>query len=109
VNSTHPQWSPSEVAERIGIALSDWPGNCNWVAQKALSASLFEGRLVLGRAAFAPEAAYHAWIEAQDGSVIDFTRWVYEACVPYIYAGDNAGYEEFASPAEPSWRSRLRR
>lgn len=99
--------SPEEVAAAIGIAVSQWPGNCNWVAQKALGAGLVRGRLVLGRATFAPDAAYHAWIEAEDGIVVDFTRWVYESCDLYIYNGAGAGYEEFPPPQEPPWRSWL--
>lgn len=108
MSSTNLPWSPAEVAARIEIAVCDWPGNCNWVAQKALTAGLFRGRLALGRADFAPDAAYHAWIETEDGLVIDFTRWVYEGLDPYIYCGEKVGYEE-VRPATPRWRSRLGR
>ena len=87
------------VAERIGIPLEHWPGQCYGISCALLRHGVVEGSVryghFLGRVSprctrFSHEAAFqrHGWIELSDNeTVVDPTRWVFADVDPYIYVG----------------------
>jgi len=89
-------------AEKIGIPLEDWPGNCYAIACKIVETGLIEGssKAVYGhwRGDIRPASMFystysrvgfvrHGWIRMATGMIIDPTRWVFEVKAPYIWAG----------------------
>lgn len=95
------------VAQRIGIPVGNWPGNCYAVACKMLQAKLLKGRAAYGNylgpvAAsslfFGKPIVRHGWIEMPKGMVVDPTRWVFEDTEPRIYVGQSSpDYDEGAN------------
>ncbi|MFI5222680.1 MAG: hypothetical protein ACHQX3_00295 [Nitrospirales bacterium] len=87
------------VVEAIQIPLDSWPGNCYTIAAAMHRADLVPGGLLRYGHYLGPVAAAsifhgrplvpHGWIEAPDGSIVDPTRFVFEAREPYIYKGPN--------------------
>lgn len=91
-----------EVAEKIGIPLEKWEGNCDWIANELVKQGIVEGRVVRGfwhgvmKGYWEPrgKAAHftqHSWIELPDVTTVDPTRWSFENTTPYIYVGHFAG------------------
>lgn len=104
------------VEKAIGMKAAEWSGNCYAVACAILRARMVKGRPAYGHwlgevhrdSPFArdgkrPPIVRHGWIAMKDGSVIDPTRWVFEAAEPYIWHGmppddpdcEDCGYKEF--------------
>ena len=90
------QLDASKVAQRIGVELVDWPGNCYAVACQMLKYKVVKGRPAYGNyhGPVAPSSRFfgkivvrHGWIERADGMIVDPTRWVFEGVEPYIYEG----------------------
>ena len=88
--------SVDDVVDHIGVPASDWPGRCDEIARMALGAGLYpDGKAHYGcyhgpvspRSIFADDKVLrpqHGWIVLTNGTVIDLTRWVFEASDPYI-------------------------
>lgn len=102
-----PQLDAEKVAERIGVSLSDWPGNCYAIACKMVKSKMVKGRPAYGNyhGPIDPESRFarktivrHGWIERPDGMIVDPTRWVFECVEPYIYVGlPSMEYDEGAN------------
>ena len=98
------KYTAKEVAKRIRWPLKTWPGNCYGVACAMLEAGLVRGRATYGHyhgfisdlsERFAGRAfTQHGWI-TRKSTIVDPTRWVFEACDPYIYVGpkDDEDYD----------------
>jgi hypothetical protein len=84
-----------------------WKGNCHGVASALVEKKLVKGSAVYGHwlgpiaenSFFAPRRGYpfvqHGWVLMPDESIVDPTRWVFEAVDPYIFHGENGGlYDE---------------
>lgn len=94
----------AKVAKAIGIPATKWPARCFEISTKIVEAGLFPGGTavyghwtgpVSPKSLFAKKPVVrHGWIQGPDGSVIDPTRFVFEAVKPYIYAGPNDYYDE---------------
>lgn len=98
------------VEKAIGKPSKEWEGNCYAIACAILDAKVWKGtarfgiwngpispasRFYRGAGKFGSygNATPHGWIEAPDKSIIDPTRWVFEAAPPYIYFGENDHYD----------------
>ena len=93
--------TPAVIAKAIKLPVLQWPGRCFEVACAVVGAGLVpEGRAVYGHwtGAVSPDAPVfgkrstqafqrHGWVVTPDGTVIDPTRWVFEAALPYIFEG----------------------
>ena len=72
-------------------------GNCSGIAVACLEAGIVKGRAVYGSwvgdisdlSLFAGRKfTHHAWIELDDESIFDPTRWCFGPCLqPYLYHG----------------------
>ena len=101
------QLDPVRIAERIGMELGKWPGNCYAVACQMLKSKVVKGRPAYGNyhGPVAPSSMFfgkvvvrHGWIERADGMIVDPTRWVFEGVEPYIYEGlPSMEYDEGAN------------
>lgn len=94
------------VCDKMNFPLSEWAGQCY-----AVSVSLLDYGIIKGYARYGsytgyidPESMFydechesgvsrHGWIELEDGTIVDPTRWVFEHKEPYIYVGKNDCYE----------------
>lgn len=88
-----------DVADKIGIPLDEWPGNCNAVAKGMLEEGIVQGRLAYGHyrgriepgTMFASRAGmgftHHAWTILRDGMICDPTQWVFLGKKPSIHFG----------------------
>lgn len=95
------------IAQRIGIALSDWPGNCYAVSCQMVKCKVVKGRPAYGNyhGPVAPGSMFfgkpivrHGWIRRPDETIVDPTRWVFEGAEPYIYEGQSSiEYDEGAN------------
>ncbi len=95
---------PEKLAELIDIPLRDWPGNCHAVARAVLACAPVPGmRIVRGHyhghvsraSVYRGSVQQHSWLEAQDGRILDPTRWAMTSPGrPHIYLGDNDAYDE---------------
>jgi len=90
------QLDAEKIAERIGVSLGEWPGNCYAIACKMVKSKVVKGRPAYGNyhGPIDPESIFarkvivrHGWIERPDGMIVDPTRWVFECVKPYIYVG----------------------
>lgn len=86
------------VVLETGRETSTWIGNCYAVSCAIIQHRLIEGEAVFGhyhgpidrnsvlwtRSSF----AQHGWIICPDGTIVDPTRWVFEAVEPYIFVAD---------------------
>jgi hypothetical protein len=87
----------------VGHPAAEWAGHCYEMATKLEDA--YRGSAVYGHwlgpvspsSYFGYRAAtgfvQHGWIEMPDSSVVDPTRWAFEAVDPYIYVGPNDYYD----------------
>lgn len=99
------------VAQAIDLPIERWTGNCFAVASKAVDAKLVAGTAVYGhwRGPIDPDSHFadrrhvgfvqHGWIVgtgAFAGLIVDPTRWVFEATLPYVWVGpaDAREYDE---------------
>lgn len=100
------KYTAAEVAKRIKWPLKTWPGNCYGVACAMLKAGIVRGRPTYGHyhGFISPLSipfghrsggfTHHGWITRKT-TIVDPTRWVFEACDPYIYIGpkDDEDYD----------------
>jgi hypothetical protein len=96
------RYTAEQVAETIGIPLTEWPGNCYGIASAMVEHGLVkDGVAVYGhwlgdvhpRSMFYPKweavrFCQHGWIRLDNDNVIDPTRFVFENAAPYIYEGN---------------------
>lgn len=87
------------VADQIGIPLQRWPGNCYGISCAVARAGIVVGAVRYGHflGEVSPDCTRfrhdqpfqrHGWIDLADNvSVCDPTRWVFEAVEPYVYIG----------------------
>jgi len=97
---------PKKVAKTIGMPLKRWPGNCFAIASQMVKHKIISGTAVYGHwlgpiaenSFFAPKAhlgfVQHGWVQRPDGSIVDPTRYVFEAVKPYVYEGPSDHYDE---------------
>ncbi len=98
-----PPLTLTEAELIVGEPAADWEARCFEIATKLEDA--YRGSAVYGHwlGPVAPESIFgyrsivgfvqHGWIEMSDGSVVDPTRWCFEAVDPYIYVGPNDHYD----------------
>jgi len=94
---------PDALAEAIDIPLSAWPGNCHGIARAILDLVPVRGlRLMRGhylgevsrKSIFDSGISQHSWLEADDGRILDPTRWAFDRPTePYIYLGPCDAYD----------------
>ncbi|CAE7860163.1 unnamed protein product [Symbiodinium microadriaticum] len=107
-NKTKPRWK--RVCEKCGkVEYTEklrWPGNCHAIACMMLKSGIVRGRATYGHyhgfiselsEPFGSRAGgftHHGWITRKK-TIVDPTRWVFEACDPYIYVGpkDDEDYD----------------
>jgi len=92
----------ARAARAIGLPVERWAGNCFAVASKFVNAKLVDGVAVYGhwRGTIDPDSYFadrrcvgfvqHGWVVgagAFAGLIVDPTRWVFEATLPYVWAG----------------------
>lgn len=102
--------SISRAVRVIGVPTCEWPGNCAAVADAFLRHGLVGGKFQYGhyRGFIHPDSLFgnrsgcgfthHAWI-LDGGTVIDPTRWVFEAVEPYVFYGKLCGDYDFGGNA----------
>jgi hypothetical protein len=87
-----------EVAEKIGIPVSEWGGNCYGIACACVEKGVVKGKARYGQfhgyiartGRFAGrQVNQHGWVEMENGKIFDPTRWAFEDTTPYIYVGDS--------------------
>lgn len=83
----------------LGEKAETWVARCYEISCRIVAAGLVEGEAVYGhwlgkvhpRSHFADRGRMpfiqHGWILLKDGSILDPTRWVFEAVSPYLYVG----------------------
>lgn len=99
--------TPKEIAKKIKLPLAKWPGKCYEIASAMVDAKIVPGGTAVyghwigpihSRSIFADRAQLgfcnHGWIIMPDGVVIDPTRYVFEACAPYIFHGARDAAQE---------------
>lgn len=84
----------AQVAAAIDLAVAHWPGRCDEIVHRALSAKLFpkaEARYGSFRGVVAPGTLFatihfprHGWLVEPSGTIVDLTRWVFEGVPPYV-------------------------
>ena len=97
------------AAQALGIPLEQWRGQCFGIASALVEKGLVPGRAVYGHylGRVSPQSVpfgsrrqmpfqAHGWVALPDGSILDPTRWVFEAKAPYLFIGpgDNPEYDE---------------
>jgi hypothetical protein len=92
-----------EIEKAIGEPIDNWKGNCYGVAQACVDNKIVKGKVRYGhyRGYISPKSLFaghigikwchHAWVEMEDGTIFDPTRWVFEVKEPYIFVGKNNG------------------
>lgn len=91
------------IAERIGIPIEKWPGQCHEISNLILLNGIYSGKLRYGhwRGSVKKGTMFykrmmsnsfrfirHGWIEKNDRTtIIDPTRWVFEGKPAYIFIG----------------------
>ena len=95
------EWGAEALAKAIEIPTEEWPGCCHKIAALALNVGFVKGELCYGMyTGHIAEDSYfadyshlgfcrHGWIEKEDGTIFDPTRWVLESVDPYIYEAKN--------------------
>lgn len=83
------------LAERIGVALDRWPGNCYAVAAACVDSGGIPGEAQYGayygpvstKSIFNAHQGYirHGWVRLADGRIFDPLRWEFEGVAPYVY------------------------
>lgn len=83
-----------EIAKKIDWPLTRWEGNCHGIASQIIEKGIVKGRVVRGHyhgpveegsMFFGKPIIPHSWIELEDGTILDPTRWCFEDDYPYIY------------------------
>jgi hypothetical protein len=106
-SSTRHPISIKAVVKAIGMPTEDWEGNCFGIAIAIVKAGLIAGKAVYGtyRGPISDngywasrshlEFVHHGWIRSSNTTIIDPTRWSFEAVDPYIYTGpaDSQDYD----------------
>ena len=94
-----------QVEKAIRLPAKEWAGKCYSIACDIVAKKLVNGKAVYGhwlgpvhaKSIFcdASVAGFcrHGWILMDDGTIVDPTRWVFEAKKPYIYIGENDLYD----------------
>jgi len=104
INRIFPCMNPHSIARNIKFPISKWPRNCQYVANLLLQHGLVEGRLCYGfwlgpinpLSPFGGRPfTHHGWVQQEDETIIDPTRWVFECVLPYIYIGPNHGEYDY--------------
>ncbi len=108
------------AAERVlGIPAKDWEGACYGIACAFVKNKLADGVAVYGhwRGPVAEKSIFfnksslgfvqHGWVLLPDNSIIDPTRWCFEAVKPYVYKGPNDHYDEGGNAWRAQQRSRI--
>lgn len=87
----------------VGSPATEWEGRCAEISSALADA--YRGEAVYGHwvgpvvdgspFAYAQSTGFaqHGWIEMPDGSIVDPTRFAFEAAEPYIYIGENDHYD----------------
>jgi hypothetical protein len=93
-----------DISKKINIPLSEWAGNCHYIATAFVKHQIVEGMVRYGHylgpidknSIFAENIPLgftrHGWIEKQDSTIIDPTRYAFENVEPYVYHGLNNKY-----------------
>lgn len=89
------RFDPQVVAEAINLPVEEWPGQCYGVAKAMLDAGLvpdgaihygFWHGVIVPSSRFGGRAlVHHGWIQRDNGTIVDPTRWVFEDVQPYVY------------------------
>ena len=113
----------AQVEEAMGCPAAEWVARCYEVACCVTDANLVPGRAVYGhwtgdvnpQSHFAGRRGLpfvrHGWVVTDnEGTVLDPTRWVFEACAPYIFTGTPQPGEAWPyDEAGDAWRASLQR
>jgi hypothetical protein len=87
----------SEIEKVLKFPVKGWEGNCFAVATQIVEAKLVKGRAVYGhyRGPVSKDGFWghrigmaflrHGWIILPDDTILDPTRWSFEAKTPYLY------------------------
>lgn len=87
--------SLATIAASLGEEPASWEDRCYEISCEIVRRKLVRGRAVYGHwlgpvtprkdrgVPFAP----HGWIQLDDGTVVDPTRWVFEGVAPYLFVG----------------------
>lgn len=113
----------SECAERIGIPLDHWKGNCYGIATRLVECGIVRGRAVYGAyegpvaptSMFAERAGLagginHGWIITPANQIVDPTRWVFLDTPPDLHvqmAVAGQDYDEGANRRRAVFRQPL--
>jgi len=93
-----------DIEYTINLKADEWPGRCHEIACAVLEHCLIPGidRYGLYHGYINPNSIFgnrsftaHGWIELEDDSILDPTRWVFECEEPYVYHGtyDDGEYD----------------
>jgi hypothetical protein len=96
-----------QIEKATGEDARDWAGFCYAIACAIVEKGLVDGIAVYGhwlgpineKSNFAHMRnlgfCRHGWVVRGDGTIVDPTRWVFEAVEPYVYEGPSNGlYDE---------------
>ena len=96
-----PMLSVKDVEKAVKAKAKDWNGRCYEIAKKLSDSGLVKGEVRYGiywghisdeSTKFAGRSfSHHGWIELPDRTIVDPTRWAFEARNPYIWEGWNSG------------------
>jgi hypothetical protein len=99
--------SLKECERLVGSPALRWKKRCYEIATLFVNAGIVDGVAVYGHwlgpihpnSCFAAKSAAgfcrHGWVKLADGSIVDPTRWCFEAVSPYVFHGPNCGkYDE---------------
>lgn len=99
----------AEVEKAIGIKAKDWNGRCFEIATKLHASGLVQGEVRYGlywgpisdkSEKFGGRSiTHHGWIERPDRTIVDPTRWAFEATAPRIWSGWGAGHYDVGGSA----------
>jgi hypothetical protein len=91
----------SEIERKLGEKAEKWEGRCYEIACAIVRAGLVDGMAVYGHftGTIHPDSYFgkkgraglpfsrHGWVLLKDGTILDATRWAFEAKDPYLYIG----------------------
>jgi len=95
----------NKVAEKIGVPIDNWPGNCFYIATLCVKKGVVKGKARYGhflgkihqKSIFSKNQGLgfcrHGWVVLENGEIFDPTRWVFECAKPYIYIGKDNEYD----------------
>lgn len=94
--------SVKDIEKLLNLPIESWKGKCHEIAMGLINSGAIKGRAVYGhwigqvssksffKARKDMPFIQHGWIITEDNTIIDPTRWVFEAIEPYIYYGGDA-------------------